>query len=162
MPETILLYKHQSICGCAHLLCKAAGNSISSHLGSSWQGNRYSTKRAGSTARPSRTKIKPAGSLSSRQQDRPSFWASPLAFGFTVETYLRLLRPNSWTLLGKKSQEFSLLLTVTSAKEFFSPPPLEQKWDETGIWKFKSKNSQDYAQKPQQNYTFMNLASVFL
>jgi hypothetical protein len=79
-----------------------------------------------------------------------------------VETHLRLLKPNSWTSLGKKSQEFSLLLTVTSAKEVFSPPPLEQKWDETGIWKFKSKNSQDYAQKPQQNDKFMNLSSVFL
>ncbi len=34
----------------------AAGNSISSQLGSSCQGNRYGVERAGSTARPSRTK----------------------------------------------------------------------------------------------------------
>jgi hypothetical protein len=34
----------------------AAGNSISSHLGSSCQGNWYSTEKAGGTDRPSRTK----------------------------------------------------------------------------------------------------------
>jgi hypothetical protein len=34
----------------------AAGNSISSQLDSSCQGNRYGTEKAGGTARPSRTK----------------------------------------------------------------------------------------------------------
>jgi len=34
----------------------AAGNSISSQLGSSCQGNRYGTEKMGGTARPSHTK----------------------------------------------------------------------------------------------------------
>ncbi len=34
----------------------AAGNSFSSQLSSSWQGNQYGTEKAGGTARPSRTK----------------------------------------------------------------------------------------------------------
>ncbi len=34
----------------------AAGDSISTQLGSSCQGNRYGTEKAGGTARPSRTK----------------------------------------------------------------------------------------------------------
>ena len=44
------------------------------------------------------------------------------------------------------------------------PTPPEQKWFETclsfkhGIRNLKSENSQDYAQKPQRNCTFMNSA----
>jgi hypothetical protein len=50
----------------------------------------------------------------------------------------------------------------------FTPPtPIEQKWLETGLYSvvsivygnLKSENSQDYAQKPQRNCTFMNSAS---
>jgi hypothetical protein len=74
----------------------AAGNSISSQLGSSCQGNRYSTKRAGSTSIT--YKITPAVSLSSRQPGGPPCWTmQPSPFGFIVQTHLRLLRPNSWT-----------------------------------------------------------------
>jgi hypothetical protein len=47
-----------------------AGNSISSH-----------TEKAGGTARTSRTKITPAGSLSSSQPGGPPCWASPLDSG---------------------------------------------------------------------------------
>jgi hypothetical protein len=53
----------------------------------------------------------------------------------------------------------SLLLWILSP-----PPPLEQKWFETCLLctvivygNLKSENSQDYAQKRQRNYTFMNL-----
>ncbi len=48
----------------------ADGNSISSELRSSCQVNRYGTDKAGGTARPSSTKITPAGSLSSSQPAR--------------------------------------------------------------------------------------------
>jgi hypothetical protein len=54
----------------------------------------------------------------------------------------------------------SLLFTVT-----FTPTPLLQNWFETGCkvnivyGNLKSENSQDYAQKPQRNSTFINLAS---
>ncbi len=41
-------------------------------------------------------------------------------------------------------------------KVFYSfSPPLEQKWLETSF-----ESSQDYAQEPQRNRTFMNLAFV--
>ncbi len=46
--------------------------------------------------------------------------------------YITNLRPNSWTLLGKKVP--SLLFTVTSAKEFYPPPEQKwQKWFESGL-----------------------------
>jgi hypothetical protein len=47
----------------------------------------------------------------------------------------------------------------------FTPSPLEQKLFETGFSvnivyeNLKSENSQDYAQKPQRNFMFMNSAS---
>ncbi len=50
-------------------------------------------------------------------------------------------------------------------KRILLPPPLEQKWFETGCnvnivyGNLKSENSQDYAQKPQRNCAFMNSAS---
>jgi hypothetical protein len=40
--------------------------------------------RAGGMDRPSRTKLHPAGSLSSSQPGGPPCWASPLAFGLIV------------------------------------------------------------------------------
>jgi hypothetical protein len=62
---------------------KAAGNSISSHLGSSCQDNRYGTENVYGTVRcgPSITdKITPVGSLSSSQPGGPPCWASSLVF----------------------------------------------------------------------------------
>jgi hypothetical protein len=50
---------------------KAAGHSISLQLGSSCQGNRYGTQKAGDTARPSRTKSHlPGHSPPASQADR--------------------------------------------------------------------------------------------
>jgi hypothetical protein len=63
----------------------AAGNSVSSQLGSSYQGNRYGKEKAGGTY-----KITPACSLSSSQPGGPPCWASPLDFGpigFNIEKY---------------------------------------------------------------------------
>ncbi len=57
----------------------AEGNSISSHLGISCQGNQYGTKKADVTV--IKDKITPAGSLSSSQPGGPPCWFSPLAFG---------------------------------------------------------------------------------
>jgi hypothetical protein len=62
-----------------------AGNSISSQLGSSCHGSpvRYGkTRRRGLS---STYKITPTGSLSSSQTGGPPRWASPLAFGLTVQ-----------------------------------------------------------------------------
>ncbi len=58
----------------------AAGNAISSQLGSSCPGISYSTARQAETDRPSRTKSHPAGSLSSSQPGGPPCWASPLVY----------------------------------------------------------------------------------
>ncbi len=68
--------------GCVHLLqyITAAGNFISSQLGSSCQGNRYGTQKAGGTARTSCTKSHLPGSLSSSPPGGPSCWTRPLAF----------------------------------------------------------------------------------
>jgi hypothetical protein len=44
--------------------------------------------RAGGRNRPSRTKSRPAGSLSSSQPGGPPCWASPLAFGLTGDVNL--------------------------------------------------------------------------
>ncbi len=73
--------------------------------------------------------------------------------------------PNSWTLLGHTSQEFSsLLFTVTCTNGF--PPPLSKKSGLKRICKIiivhgnlNSENSQDYAQKLQRNCPIMNSAS---
>jgi hypothetical protein len=52
--------------------------------------------------------------------------------------------------------------------DFTLPPPPEQKWFEMVFnvkivyGNLKSENSQDYAQKPQRNFTFMNSASGLL
>jgi hypothetical protein len=45
-----------SVCVGGNVFITAAGNSISSQLDSSCQGNRYGTEKTGDTARPSRTK----------------------------------------------------------------------------------------------------------
>ncbi len=75
------------------------------------------------------------------------------------------LRPNSWTKLDKS---FSPCYSHTSTTDFTLPPL--SNWFETalklvcnvkiGYGNPKSENSQDYAQKPQLNYTFLNSASV--
>jgi hypothetical protein len=75
------------------------------------------------------------------------------------------LRPNSWTSLGKSLRVFPLLFTVISTNGFYSPSPLSN----NGLTlvsnvnivygNLLTENSQDYAQKPQQNYTFMISAS---
>ncbi len=56
-----------------------AGNSISSQLGSSCQGNRCGTEKAEGTA-VNYVQILPARSLSSLKPDGPPCWVSPLAF----------------------------------------------------------------------------------
>jgi hypothetical protein len=73
-------------------------------------------------------------------------------------------------LIWSKSKEFSsLLFTVTSTNGFYSPPP-HPAWAKV-VWNWfvivnivygylKSENFQGYAQKPQGNCLFMNLASV--
>jgi hypothetical protein len=55
---------------CEHLLYSitADGNTISSQLGSSCQGNRYSTEKASGTAPPSRTKLHLPGNSSPASQ----------------------------------------------------------------------------------------------
>jgi hypothetical protein len=54
----------------------------------------------------------------------------------------------------------SLLFTITFNR-FYFPTTLEQKLFVNIVNEnLKCENSQDYAQKPQQNYTFMNSASV--
>jgi len=74
------------------------------------------------------------------------------------------MRPNSWTWLGQKN--FPFCYSQSALLTDLPPPPLEQKWFETGLQckhrvrKLKSENCQNYAQKPQRNCTFMNSASV--
>jgi hypothetical protein len=53
----------------------AAGNSVSSQVGSSCQGNWYGKEKAGGTL---------GGSHSSSQPGGPPCWASPLAFGLST------------------------------------------------------------------------------
>ncbi len=61
----------------------------------------------------------------------------------------------------------SLLFTVTSTNRFYSPPPpppsksgLKLVWNVSIVYgNLKSENSQDFAQKPQWNRTFMKSAS---
>jgi hypothetical protein len=50
-------------------------------LGSSCQGNRYGTEKAGGTARPSRTKSHLPGTLSSSQAGKPPCRSSPSVVG---------------------------------------------------------------------------------
>jgi hypothetical protein len=97
-----------------------------------------------------------------------------------------LHRLNSWTLLGHKSPEFSLLAIHSHHNGFYHPPP-QQKWFETGAytltlkgigmqplpspaffpswWNVRQKSAIatlcvlcDYAQRPQRNGMFMNSA----
>ncbi len=99
-----------------------------------------------------------------------------------------LLRPNSWTKSRQKSEEFSSLLfshlssfwdccsfklaqplrvstvqLLYTVKEKWGKPnrkPYHLPYDLRNPYRnLKSENSQDYAQKPQWNCTFMNLAS---
>ncbi len=93
------------------------------------------------------------------------FSLSQWSLMFTKVQFIQ--RPNFWTQLGRKFSEFStLLITVTATNGF--PPPLQQKWFETGCYvnivygNRKSENSKDYAKKPQRNCTFMNSDSAFL
>ncbi len=74
-------------------------------------------------------------------------------------------------VIGKKVLCFFLLAFQSPLLTDFNPPPpppwLKVFWNwfcnvSFVFWNLKSENSQDYAQKPQQNCTFMNLASVFL
>ncbi len=57
-----------------------------------------------------------------------------------------------------------MLFTVTSTKKFYSPSSLSKSETVFNInivyGNLKSENSQDYAQTPQRNFTFMNSASV--
>ncbi len=59
----------------------AAGNSISSQLGSSCHGNRYGAEKASDTARPLRKNSHLSGYSSPVGQAGPPCWASPLSFG---------------------------------------------------------------------------------
>jgi hypothetical protein len=67
--------------------------------------------------------------------------------------------------LGQQSEEFSFwLFTVAPNNEFYSPPPcisgLKLVCNVNIVYgNLKSENSQDYAQKPRRNCTFMNSAS---
>ncbi len=69
--------------------------------------------------------------------------------------------------MGQKSQELSsLLFTATSADGFYPPTRakcgLQLVLNVNNVYgDLKSKNSQDYVQKPQRNCTFMNSVSAF-
>ncbi len=67
-------------CLCTLYNIAAAENSISSQLGSSYQGNRYCTEKAGITARPSRTKSHLPGHSPSASQAGRRVGPTPLAF----------------------------------------------------------------------------------
>jgi hypothetical protein len=58
----------------------AAENSISSQLGSSYQGNWYGTEKGGVTTRPSHSKSHLPGQFSSSKPGGPPYWASLLTF----------------------------------------------------------------------------------
>ncbi len=101
----------------------------------------------------------------------PSLWC--------VLSLLCGLRPNSWTKYRQKSSEFSsLLLTVPSTAlpwDFYFFKLMQPLTEERGktyrkpypfpyglrnpYTNIKSENSQDYAQKPQLNCTFVNSVS---
>ncbi len=74
------------------------------------------------------------------------------------------MRPNSWTWLGQKS--FPFCYSQWALLTDLPPPPLEQSglklvWNVNIVYgNLKSENSQNYAQKPQRNCTFMNSVSV--
>jgi hypothetical protein len=89
---------------------------------------------------------------------------------YTVTAGMLEPRPNSWTKSRQKSSEFSsLLFKVTSnlqlcllntVKEKGGKPDEKPHHLSRNLYKnLKSDNSQDYAQKPQRNCTFMNSAS---
>jgi hypothetical protein len=72
------------------LYITAAGNSISSQLGSTYLGNRYGTEKAGGTVRPSRAKSHlPGGSPPASQAGRrvgSALWPSA-SLGVTTSSY---------------------------------------------------------------------------
>ncbi len=75
--------------------------------------------------------------------------------------YIQVIPNTKLVLQGRKFS--SLLFTITTTKGFYSPPPLLSKsglkLDFNVNIVYENLNSQYYAQKPQQNCMFMNLAS---
>ena len=76
-------------------------------------------------------------------------------------------RPNCWTQLGQKSEEFSPCYSQSPLLRILPPsPPLSKSGlkvvcNVNIVYGFlKSENSQDYAQKHQRIFTFVNSASV--
>ncbi len=73
--------------------------------------------------------------------------------------------------LDKSLKNFSPCFSESPQQTYFTPPPLPPPPSKSGlklvcnvsiVQNLKSKNSQDYIQTPQWNYTFMNSASVLL
>jgi hypothetical protein len=103
----------------------AAGNSNSSQLDSSFQGNQDGTEKAGGTARPSRTKSHLPGSLSSSQLDGLTFWASPLAFGLIgyIHTVRRCTYKRPFYFLKLIEQSYKLAKPQLEINIYDPPTP---------------------------------------
>ncbi len=90
-------------------------------------------------------------------------WLSLLSI-FKIAKTQPVMRLNSWTWFGQNS--FPFCYSQSALLTDLPPHPLEQKWFETGCnvnivyGNLKSENSQNYAQKPRRNCTFMNSASA--
>jgi hypothetical protein len=89
------------------------------------------------------------------------------AFYFSVAS-ISVLNIQSYQIFWRSRDSAEVEFLDVRRNGYYSPPappPREQKWVKTVCnlnivyGNFKSDNSQDYAQKPQRNCTFMNSAS---
>ncbi len=101
-------------------------------------------------------------------QSSSSYRNDNLFLPCTPSQYISLIKAETEFLdvIGTKVLRVFLLAIYSQSPlltDFTTPPPPQQKWFEIGLQckqeNRKFENSQDYAQKPQRNFTFMNSES---